>query len=430
MSQHEEKEKSQSEIDKENRQKSIDSAIDKHGMKALSKYSYKELDSLTIEEKEELLQKEYDIVKNNRSARFELEEILEDENEQELINRILESILNAESPSEVLGEGEYPAKLAVAVLNHSEIGEDKFFEYIRLLYLNDYIDYSRFEEFNIDENSEDRLYDTNINMIDPTHQYRYNLHRLYKTNKELFAEGKFKGFEGLGSDLVIYYDILKQGSIIDTICSYESMIKLSNKGMHYLHFITSQKSAELIRKQEETLRLLNETTGKQEALLIEFEKYKEIHSKDIESIKQLINNHTGKINAFYKDITTILSILVAAFAVIGVNISAIPKIESNFTANVLVINLSVILCLLFFFYILRVIVYDLSINNKQFYVLLSIAVIGIIGVFVYLGFNGQNQTNSIESKVEKKSDTLFKKYTKENDIKIQTLEQQIKKLQK
>ncbi|EFI67587.1 hypothetical protein BFZC1_15530 [Lysinibacillus fusiformis ZC1] len=118
--------------------------------------------------------------------------------------------------------------------------------------------------------------------------------------------------------------------------------------------------------------------------------------------------------------------MVAAFAVIGVNISAIPKIESNFTANVLALNLSLIVVLLALFYILKVLVYGDSINLKHFYSLLTFCVLGIISVFLFLGFYHESKIDVIEKKYEEK----ISDYTNENEKKILELQKQLQQLEK
>lgn len=387
-------------------------------MKELADLNFKELDSLTKEEITELLNKEFEMTEVNSSIQFNIEDL--DEN---TIIKFLELIMNVKSNFQITEGGEYPAKSVADIFHHSKMEEHEFFVQLKVLYLNDYIEYFETEYFNINKDSRDVIFE---NSIDATYQIRYNLHRLYRNHKELFNEEWFNGFESPGSEAKMYHKFLNYGTLLEKICSYQTLIRLSNKGMHYLHFVTSKKSTELMHKQEETLSKISEAKIEQTNLLDTFEQHKLQQNNNIESINTLINNHSDKIKDFYKDVTTILSLMVAAFAVIGVNISAIPKIESNFTANLLAMNLSLILCLLVLFYILRVIVYDDKINNKHFYSILSITIIGIIGVFVFLGFNHESKIDVIEVKYQE----MIQNYSNKNEENISNLEKQIKQLEK
>ncbi|WP_312471224.1 hypothetical protein [Neobacillus sp.] len=389
-------------------------------MVELANLIYKELDSLSLEEKINLLEKEFNMYQSNRTIQYEINDL----NENTII-KLLESVMNAKSSFQITQGGEYPAKLVADIYKYSNFGESEFFDHLKILYLNDYIEYVKVEEFDIKEESPEVIYD-NHSQFDTTLQLRFNLHRLYRTNRELFNEERYIGLESIGSEARMYYRFLDYGTIIDKICSYETLMRLSNKGMHYLHFFTSKRSIELMHKQEDMLEAVNEATTEQTRILDSFEQHKIEQDNNIESIHSLINNHSDKIKAFYKDITTILSIMVAAFAVIGVNLSAIPKIDSNFTANVLALNFSLILCLLVLFYILRVIVYDAPINNKHFYSIFSFAIIGIICVFIFLGFNNESKIDVIEKKYQK----MLSNYTSKSEEEISIMKRQIEQLEK
>lgn len=389
-------------------------------MKEFADLDYLELDSLTKEDKQKYLEKEFEISGINTSLLFDLD-ILE---ENKVIN-LLESVMNAKSSREVTQGGVYPAKLVYDIFTYSKIEESEFYNYLKILYLNGFIEYLTLEDFDIELESRKVSFE-NINFIDPTQQFRYNLHRLYRTDKDLFNEEVYTGLQSLNSEEEMYYRFLNRGGLVEIICSYKPLIRLSNKGMHYLHFVTSKRSLEIMEKQEEILGNIKNTKSEQEELLQTFEENKNEQVKNIKSINISIKKYEKKIKAFYKDITTILSIMVAAFAVIGVNISAIPKIESNFTANVLALNLSLIVVLLALFYILKVLVYGDSINLKRFYSLLTFCVLGIISIFLFLGFYHESKIDVIEKKYEEK----ISDYTNENGKKILELQKQLQQLEK
>lgn len=389
-------------------------------MKELVDLNFEELDSMEIEEKKKLLDKEFEMYEINNSKKYLIDEL----SESSIVN-FLDSVMNSESNHQITQGGEYPAKNVADIFNHSNLEKNEFFENLRILYLNDYIEYFTMEEFDISKDSRDVFYE-NVDNIDSTYQLRFNLHRLFKTDNELFNEERFYGLESIGSEARMYSRFLFYGTIVDKICSLNTLVRLSNKGMHYLHFFTSKRSIELMYKQEETLKEISETKTEQSRLLKIIEGHKLQQDSNIKSINSLIDRHSKKIKDFYKDITTILSLMLAAFALIGVNISAIPKIESNFTANLLAMNLSLILCLLVLFYILKVIVYDTNIQSKHFYSVLTITVLGIIGVFVFLGFNHESKIEVIEKKYQK----IIKDYKVENEQKIKEMEQKIESLEK
>ncbi|EDL65987.1 hypothetical protein [Bacillus sp. SG-1] len=388
-------------------------------MPELSELDFHGLDELSIDDKKNLLQEEYDMYQVNSSIRYEFDNLNED-----AMNEFLESVFNAKAVMEVTQGGEYPAKLVASINDHSNLEEEEFFHLLRVLYLNDYIEYFKDKEFDLSEESKDVIYE-DANAVDTTFKTRYNLHRLFRNDKELFNEEYFSGHESINSEERMYYKFLNYGTIIDQICSYGTLIRLSNKGMHYLHFVTNKRSVDLMHKHEKTLKEINTAKEEQANLLGTFHEHKAEQESSIGVIKDLINKHSNKIKDFYKDITTILSLMLAAFALIGVNISAIPKIESNFTANLLAMNLSLILCMLVLFYILRVIVYDSQINSKHFYLILGITISGIVGVFIFLGFNHESKIEVIEKKYQ----NMLEKNTQDNQQDILELKKQIEELE-
>ncbi|MDW8518500.1 hypothetical protein [Priestia flexa] len=192
-------------------------------MKELADLNYKELDSLSVEEKLKFLEEEFNMYEMNSQLQYDISQLSENN-----IIKFLESVVNGKSNFEVTQAGEYPAKKVAGIYKHANIEESEFFELLRILYLNDYVEVFKYKEFHIEEESVNSIFD---NTPDNTHQHRYNLHRLYKTSKELFNEENYNGMENKGSEATMYYKFLKYGTIVDKICSYNTLIRLSNKGI-------------------------------------------------------------------------------------------------------------------------------------------------------------------------------------------------------
>lgn len=85
-----------------------------------------------------------------------------------------------------------------------------------------------------------------------------------------------------------------------------------------------------------------------------------------------LNEQRNKINKFYTDIISIMAILIAAFSIIGVNISGIKFISENieilpiweYVISIATINLCLITSLFFMFLFLKKIVFP-SKQGKQ-----------------------------------------------------------------
>ncbi|EFI67588.1 hypothetical protein BFZC1_15535 [Lysinibacillus fusiformis ZC1] len=263
-------------------------------MKEFADLDYLELDSLTKEDKQKFLEKEYEISDINMSLLLDLDNL----EENKVIN-LLESVMNAKSSRQVTQGGVYPAKLVYDILTYSKVDESEFYHYLKILYLNGFIEHLTFEDFDIELESRMIIFE-NIDFLDPTQQFRYNLHRLYRTDKDLFNQEVYTGFQNFNSEEDMYYRFLNRGSLVDIICSSKPLIRLSNKGMHYLHFVTSKRSLEIMEKQEEILENINNTKSEQEELLQTFEENKNEQVKNIKSINISIKKYEKKLKHFIK----------------------------------------------------------------------------------------------------------------------------------
>ncbi|MDD1505795.1 hypothetical protein PVA17_24055 [Lysinibacillus sp. CNPSo 3705] len=92
---------------------------------------------------------------------------------------------------------------------------------------------------------------------------------------------------------------------------------------------------------------------------------------------------TESIKKFNENIFTIFSIMLAIFAVIGINVASIPKIENNFILNVIVVNFSVCFSLIVLFYLMNTLLYREK--NKALSILLITFSIAFAIAFIAIG---------------------------------------------
>lgn len=83
--------------------------------------------------------------------------------------------------------------------------------------------------------------------------------------------------------------------------------------------------------------------------------------KNINTINGKVKVIDKKIDKFNGNVVSILSILVAIFSVIGINIGTIPKIDNSLLINVAFINISLIFVIITMFWLIDIIVF----NNRH-----------------------------------------------------------------
>lgn len=177
-----------------------------------------------------------------------------------------------------------------------------------------------------------------------------------------------------------YNIIFKYGEILELICSPYGLTSLSSKGFNALNMINIKKSEEHINEQNSIIEKINGIKRKQ---------------------TEISDEMKVRIDLFYQNITTILSILVAAFAVIGVNISAIPKIDENFTINVITINASLVLVLSVLFIFLKSVVGNEKIQSKRTYLsIVGISLILVIVGILYGAFYEKSEEEKIQGYIK------------------------------
>ncbi|MFJ8262726.1 hypothetical protein ACIQ4I_12355 [Rummeliibacillus sp. NPDC094406] len=145
-------------------------------------------------------------------------------------------------------------------------------------------------------------------------------------------------------------DTLKYGSIIENIFEEIYYITLTERGflamMDY-----SIKEMQLLKA---VLEELNVRNNKQ------LDELKRVDTERVEAIQILdkkMKSTDNAISNFNKNIFTIFSIMLAIFAVIGINVASIPKIDSNFVFNIIVVNFSICFSLVVLFYLMNTLIY-------------------------------------------------------------------------
>lgn len=318
-----------------------------------------QLKEMPLDRVKELLQNEWNYCKKHNEIRIEYLGFNEDQH-QYAVN-ILKAYLLSQATMQlsiINPDTPYIAKANWSILETlEEEDEVKFSHFLKVLYLNGYL--QKTYAFNVDE------FDLNTDFHESFYQpptefipHEHNLKWIYNNYPQLFScnvlcsdddkleiENDCHFFKEKDTPEEIFKKMILYGTVVEIICSVGSVLSLSHRGMYILHIDQFNKNLELIEEQKELINKIGSTESK----LMTVQK----------AMQKEFSNHRTKIRAFYKDIATVLSILVAAFSVIGVNISAIPKIENNFGANVLVINLSLIMVLVTLFYLLKTLVFKL-----------------------------------------------------------------------
>lgn len=103
----------------------------------------------------------------------------------------------------------------------------------------------------------------------------------------------------------------------------------------------------------------------------------------IGEIDEKIKGTEKSIKKFNENIFTIFSIMLAIFAVIGINVASIPKIDNNFLLNVIVVNFSVCFSLIVLFYLMNTLLYREK--NKALSILLIAFSIAFAIAFFAIG---------------------------------------------
>ena len=168
------------------------------------------------------------------------------------------------------------------------------------------------------------------------------------------------------------------GSVVNELMSDNMHLEITDNGIYYLNEDMIKHQERLLLEQAEILNSQIAHQRETTTILKETE----------EKITEKVNSISTKVEKFNESILTILSILVSAFAIIGVNINTIPKITENFIVNIISLNLSVAFSLTLLFYILNRLVFIKKDANLGKLLIALIIVLGLIVVSQAIG----NQT--------------------------------------
>ncbi|MGY3419348.1 peptidoglycan hydrolase CwlO-like protein [Bacillus mycoides] len=408
-----------------------------------------DLEKLSEEEIRKIIDYEYNVEQNLNDIYYDAEELLNNPKHHNTILRILELFLVADGTSYGDPQDYHRSKSPYLIFKHLKeeisISEEEFFNLIKALYSQKLLTYFNAHDFSDNpllpfENyiPEDDL----TKNIDKTLRWRYNLNWLYQNHKNLFSipvpaieENSFSIPE------YTYAACLNYGSIFEL--AIESFLKLTDKGMHFLQTLTNKTIKDSLKVANTLNNKLKDEIEKQEKSIIE---QKETIDKQKESIKEhqslttelneKLEKQKNEINAFYQHIVSILSLLVAAFCFIGINISALPKIEDNFAENVIIINLSLILVTTVIFWIIKTLIFESAStqkNNKFWLLIIGSASILLIVIYGWLGPNVEkNNLTKYKKEIEKKYDVKLEKLTHElekADLKVENLNKKIERLE-
>ena len=138
----------------------------------------------------------------------------------------------------------------------------------------------------------------------------------------------------------------------DKISDYTSII-LTEKGATELLGYNLKKSEDLIQKTEENHKQ---------------------STKDIRKLEEAIQK-------FHENIFTIFSLMLAVFAIIGLNVAAIPKISEHFIRSIIMINLTLCFSLCAVFTLLNTMLYKEK-NHAMWKLLGLVSIIFLIAIIV------------------------------------------------
>jgi hypothetical protein len=285
----------------------------------------------------------------------------------------------------------YTSKLTADLIRGSE---DEFFDILRRLYITGFIENSH--PCDVENLLNAGLSDDFDQPPTVTVRTQRNLLWLYRNHSEQFdpsrlitEENEYRNATlggGVDTPEKVFEAFYNYGTVSNLVCSQESMTGITSEGLQLVF-------AESISDYDFLVKELKLQIGDLDGARAETE-------KQLQRITKMNKNHSQKIQNFYKDIGTILSILVAAFAVIGINLSAIPKIDGNFMVDVISLNLSVLLCISFMFYGLQRLVFDFGESPKNrymgWYILIAIFIILLAVTFVFGRMQDASRIASLE----------------------------------
>jgi len=283
----------------------------------------------------------------------------------------------------------------------TEQDEKKFTDALKVLYLNGYLQktYDRNgDDYDTDCEFDENFYqfpnasiphESNLKWIYNNYPEQFSISVLSESDDQFLIEQNAHFFAVDDTSCSILEKMIECGTEADLLCSIESYLSLSHRGMYLLHLDQYHQNQNLINQQQSIIHDLQMSREKEAELVDQIRNTENKITYMHKKMQKEFSKHRHKIRLFYKDIVTILSILVAAFSVIGVNISTISKIDNNFVVNILIINLSLILVLITLFFLLKNLVFQFpGEKNESSWKWGIVVVIIIIMIYTILFYSG------------------------------------------
>gem|GEM_PF-5474815 len=296
---------------------------------------------------------------------------------------------------------------------HSDrFSKEEFLDLIKILYLNGYIIYTSggIEDLEVDDSS----LDDSFRFLHSPFVVVYNLTWIYKNYPHLFSADILKfdeydvGKHNITNGPEYFYNLFKEyGSIVESIGSFKSMTCLANRGMQRIHEDNFQQSIK-IKEFQKDLEEKQEALNNKQRAIGEANKSLSHKQKDFQNT---LNLYESKIKNSQKDLVTVLSIMVAAFSVIGINVTSLGNLSENLILGLVTINASVIFTISFLGFILKELVFDFRQSpnsNKWRNILIGNGIIVLICLLVVFLNDAQLGKTQKYSDMEKEINELKK----------------------
>lgn len=175
--------------------------------------------------------------------------------------------------------------------------------------------------------------------------------------------------EYIASESGVDIDLLKYGTIYDTDFKEIKRYRLTDRGFAAM---IDYSLGDLQRQKLE----LEELSLRNKEQLNELKEQDSKRSKEIQIMDGKMKETETAISKFNGNIFTIFSLMIAVFAVIGINVASIPNIKSNFISNIIAVNFSICFSLIVLFYLMNTLLYKEK--NKSLLILLLVFSIAFI----------------------------------------------------
>ncbi|MFD1018682.1 hypothetical protein [Thalassobacillus hwangdonensis] len=365
----------------------------------LVEYSTVDLSRMNEEEIKDLLMFEKDCFMNNKGMQWNITRY-----SSEKVIRVLKSYFLADSNFKQFSTNPnapfYSIPTSSVYGKHQDdYEEEDFFSLIKVLYLNGYIIYTsgglsgiKVEKTNFSDDIKSMyapfLVEYNLNWIHEHFPHLFTLKNLE------FSDFEIDSMNLKDDSLWILNQFQRSGSILEEIASHNSTTCITNRGMQRIHEDNFHKSEKVALYQKEIDKSQQDINEKQISL----------EEEQMELGNTLID-YERKIKNSQKDQVTVLSIMVAAFSVIGINISSISLIEENMIVGLIAINASIILSLSVLAFILNELVFNFKREHgrKKWGWIFAVNFL-VLGLCVFLlsdFFNSDESENEVSNLDEK-----------------------------